>query len=510
MECSPSTSMRRIRPRSCSLDSVDSRGSSGSAVDVPWKRQNVSPGLRDSITYFTDPALSGAYAHIPLLVTFCESMLDPSVKRCMFCGYSSRNRVHAEDLQARASELMADLREIFANASPREVSDWGPVSAGSSSALMEEDELRVVEEIEERNIGVAGLLLNTKELKLFCCDKCKNSADEADTKAVQRLRQSLLSQRENFLPLSQNAKIFLPAVRPVLAILIAEVLAKEQKGVIISQAMKVVTFALQELRSGQRRIWRSYGGDLPYRFRSRLRRFLPETTLATPAGLPWPSTFVALLFPPTKDEAHVFRCQLLLEKERNRSEEQADRKVAQRFAFACRTSVPKPNSVQSRSVEAAQLERMRMLQRRSSGGEEDVFREDEDDLEATGDWDDKDPDAAFSSLAPCAEYCEEYALQFFENMAEACHVLPQMPVSPEDPEILRQHKCLSEVPQDSRRVQWLCAVAEWTYQSEEKLREKKARLEARWRGEALERESLSAWIRKNKEDEECLLSVPRH
>ena len=159
----------------------------------------VSPGLRDSITYFTDPALSGAYAHIPLLVTFCESMLDPSVKRCMFCGYSSRNRVHAEDLQARASELMADLREIFANASPREVSDWGPVSAGSSSALMEEDELRVVEEIEERNIGVAGLLLNTKELKLFCCDKCKNSADEADTKAVQRLRQSLLSQRENFL-----------------------------------------------------------------------------------------------------------------------------------------------------------------------------------------------------------------------------------------------------------------------------------------------------------------------
>ena len=35
-----STSMRRIRPRSCSLDSVDSRGSSGSAVDVPWKRQN--------------------------------------------------------------------------------------------------------------------------------------------------------------------------------------------------------------------------------------------------------------------------------------------------------------------------------------------------------------------------------------------------------------------------------------------------------------------------------------
>ena len=292
---------------------------------------SLPPGSGDSDTQFIDPELRDACAVFPLLVTFCESMLDPKVKRCLFCGYTAKNRLSVEDLEAKNPELMTDLRMLFGEGRPRcGVSGVGSLYAGSSIASTEEeeeeeDEEQEEDELEQEDSGVVGLLhkkVATKELLLFCCSTCKRAPAGIgfEEKAVGRLENTLLSQKDDLIQLRAHAPRLVPFVRPVLATLIAEVLLKKQSGVSMSRARHVVKFALQELRSGRRRIWRSTGGDISPLCRTRLRRLLPETTLAGPPGRSWPTTFVALLIPPSNDEAHVLCCRVLLKRERERAQ----------------------------------------------------------------------------------------------------------------------------------------------------------------------------------------------
>lgn len=62
---------------------------------------------------------------------------------------------------------------------------------------------------------------------------------------------------------------------------------------------------------------------------------------------------------------------------------------------------------------------------------------------------------------------------------------------------------LSKVPMGSLRVEWLCAVSEWTGQSEESLREQVTQLQARWRSNEVEGLTISDWVRSEEEDAEC-------
>ena len=378
-----------------------------------------------------DPELRNVSAAFPSLVEFCGAFLGGGT--CVFCGHSGRYIPAVEDLESKAPDLMENLRALFAENPPSTADGMDVVPSGDSCVMPSADgELELEQEEEQEEQGplmVAALLrekLALKELRLHCCTNCRGA-----DKSLERLALVLGSSRHHPL-LSLHADILAPCVRPVVALLIAELLLEGQPGRSSSNARMAVNCALEALRHGQRRFWRSDDWKFKSFGRNRVSRAFPATTLSAPPGSGWPLTFVSLLFPPTKDEAHVLCCTIVAANAVRQEREQQVSTVARQLADSCRRSVPGPNSARRRSVASELSERIRSFTGRvGSDDAPDAL----DAMEGSGDR----SDAVFSSLAPCAEEADCFALTFFELLAG--DTLPEMPCAeePQVPEILLEH-----------------------------------------------------------------------
>ena len=164
--------------------------------------------------------------------------------------------------------------------------------------------------------------LKKKQGALKVCSSCKEvpRAAEQDREKkkknrLSRLQSNLHGQfRDAQLITDLDPSSLCDIYESIVSLVLADMMMSTDRNDSVGRTS--VTWALDQLGSGTRRVWRSRrssvpGGSLfciPRNCRTRLSFLFCRMTLGGPSGAStWPTSFVGLLIPPTQEEAHVMR-----------------------------------------------------------------------------------------------------------------------------------------------------------------------------------------------------------